>query len=253
VKLVFQSIGRFGGVKHRMDIYTNDPSEQVRHIPIRAKVKRAFELDPQSLDFGTVDRTSRSTQTVRVTSMGVGGVSIKGIENLPPYLSYTTEKLDEKGVEGCLLHLHCQGELPVGKHSFRLKVRVENEKVEDFALYVDLMVFPSIVFKYDENRIFNHLDLGLLKPGVEKQVTIEVLNTDLAVPYPIKNIQCRSKCTPPVEVSLHTEDIGMRYLIHMKISSAVKQRFLKGRLMIYSDHPDLPLAVIQFKGMYKTP
>lgn len=251
VKLEFQTIGRFGNVKHRMDIYTNDPEGQVRHIPILAKVNRAFVMDPPRVEFGLLDKKEQKSIDVRVKSEGVGDFKITGVDELPPFMNWSVKKIDEGGVPASLLTLTYKGGAKLGKHSFRLKVKVENEKVRDFGMYVDMRIYPSIIFRHEGKRIYDFLDIGFLERGKEKTVQIDVQNGDLDVPYLIKNVSSKSNCTPPVKVKCTPLSYGTKYRLLLTVSPKTDKRMIRGRILLESDHPDLPLAVIQFRGMYR--
>lgn len=252
VKLQFQSLGRFGKVTHRMDILSNDPKGQNTRIPIVAQVKRAFNVEPKTVDFSIVGKNEIVTKTVRVESNGIGEFDILGIEKLPPFFSYAQERTMEEGENPVrLMTLTYNGGAPVGAQPINLKVLVDHPQVKNFALLAEIQVFPAVIFKHNNERIFEFVDLGLIESGQEINTQIEVVNEDLKIPYLISRVQCKSKCNPPIETSVTTIEAGMRYVINLTIPPQGKKRFLSGRLQLFSDHPDIPVANLLLKGLYR--
>lgn len=250
VKLIFQTIGKFGEVTHRMDLYSNDPEGQLVSIPIHAQVRRAFTLEPARVDFGVLDKQATASRTVTVTAHEVGDFKITGIEKLPPYLTYSVE--DKEGAETPTQHLTVNyvGGAPAGQRTARLKVQVENKLVKDFAVIFTMRVFPAVVFVHEDKRIFNLIDLGLLKRGEEKTAELQIINTNPKQPVHITDWLCRSRCKPKVKAEFCTEEEGVKYRVKLSVSPEVTGRMVNGTLFLETDHPDLPKTAIRFRGIY---
>ncbi|MHC4945093.1 MAG: DUF1573 domain-containing protein [Planctomycetota bacterium] len=253
VKLEFQSLGREGGVRHRMDIQTNDPREQIKRIPIRAKVKRAVLLDPQILDFGMIDKNGTVSLTVRVEANGIGDFTITGIKEMPDYLDYSVARAETKEGENpaYLLTVSYNGGASIGKQKHSLKVMLDHPKVSHFALFTEMRVFPAVIFRCGEQRVYEFMDLGLIEAGTEKQVELEIINSDLKQPYVVTGIRCNSNSEPAITARLVTDKPGMNYRIVITVPAQTKKRFIGAKLLIFSEHPDLPSARILLKGLFK--
>lgn len=270
IDLEFQSIGRFGDVQHKMIIDTNDPKGQNRHIPIKAQIKKAFLLSPEVVDFGIVDKNKSTFVKTRVQANGIGPFKITGIENLPPCLTYEvvdaagtedlastesveTENEGEAGDENlnpaCLLKLRYLGTGRLGKHAFKLKVQVDHPVVKDFSLLAEMRIVPSIRFTCEGKRCFELIDLGRLSREEPRVVEINVSNMDLGTSFNVSKVFCKSRCNPPIETELHTITPGSEYMVRLTIPPQNK-RIAHGRLIVFSDHPEMPQVAIQFKGFY---
>lgn len=250
IKLQFQTIGRFGNVKHRMDIFTNNPYGQVAHIPIVAEVTRAFTLSPHSLDFGLVDRGVKTTKTVRVES-SVGPFEILGLKESLPCLTYSTEEVKDADKPTKLLNIVFTGNAKVGKLMKRLKVHVKNEKVSDFALFTEMQVFPPIVFTQNGERIFSDMDLGILKRGEEKKFVLQIKSNDKEKPFRIIDLFCKTNSGPKVKAELIKEKPGELYQVVLTVSpEKVKKRMLRGNFTLVCDYAEMSSIRIRFHGMF---
>ncbi|MFH2002857.1 MAG: DUF1573 domain-containing protein [Planctomycetota bacterium] len=261
IKLEFQSLGRFGEVKHRMDIYTNDPKGQVVHIPIVAQIRSAFLLTPPTVDFGMLDQNKTAFFMVQVKSNEVGDFAISGIADLPPFLSYEVEEAaKEEGAANpkdkddkspvVMLKLKYLGSAPLGKQAYNLKVHVDHPVTKDFKIFVEMRVVPSIAFTYEDQRYFDMVDLGRLDRDETKTAEILITNQDLACAFNVSQVVCKSVCDPPAEAVLSTEEPGMAYKVTLTIPPQKKGRIAHGRLILISDNPGLPQLSIRFKGFY---
>jgi hypothetical protein len=253
VKLEFQSLGREGGVRHRMDIQTNDPREQIKRIPIRAKVKKAVLLDPPLLNFGMVDKNETRSLDVRVESNGIGDFAITDIKEMPDYFEYALAPAETKEGENPaqILTLTYKGGANVGNQKHSLKVVVDHPKVSHFALFAEMRIFPDIIFRCEGKRVYEFMDLGLIEAGKEKEVTLEIYNADLKKPYEITGIRCQSTSEPAITTRLITDKPGMSYRVVITVPAQSRKRLVGARLVIFSTHPDLPKARFTMKGMFK--
>ncbi|MFH0945172.1 MAG: DUF1573 domain-containing protein [Planctomycetota bacterium] len=230
-------------------IDTDDPNHKEIRLTVRARLQRAFIVEPPAVQFGTLVRGETVTRQVIIRSAGAEDLELVDFENLPPYLKATRTRLtDEEGRPYYQVDLTLTEEAPVGLLAQTLTARLNHRLVKKLSFLAHATVKSHIRFdtKNSDNREF--LDFGTPPAGTQAVQSVEIFNGEAAIPYSVKQVEVVSKHEEQLHAELITLREGQEYRVDVTWNVVAGTRLGGSKLRLHSDHPDLPLKEIMIQG-----
>jgi hypothetical protein len=251
MELEFSSLGRQGRVAYKMVIHSNDPARPELTIPILARVTQAFELRPRLVRFGTVEKKSVAAREIVISALASGDFRITGFDNLPPFMAYEIEKLEDQAECAYRMQLTLKGSAPAGVQNLILKARVESDKSKGVAIPVSFEILPEVDFLCDGENVRDDIQFGVIERGAGAAKKIHIINRNPMIPYTITGTRLASQFGKFIQVELRTLQPGLEYELLITIEPELDARFLRGFVYLESDHPDLENKRFTLKGMFR--
>lgn len=253
IEVRFLTHGYEGKIRKHIRIESDHPQAPHFNIGVRASIKKAITLEPETVEFGEVVRGQRAEREVLLLSKGIGRFDVSGIENLPPYLTFEAET-DPGVVAGrdkdCSVRLkfRLQGNYPLGESRLLPLVSIDHDRIKAVRVPVKMNVRPKVIFKAGETPVAGNLDLGVF-PGKEgKALTVDVVNLVPGFPYNILSVNIEESRPGSFETELRTVEAGVRYKLEIRIKPGSSAGYIRGTVSVISDHPDMMQKKIRILG-----
>lgn len=241
IDVTFQTWGYKGKLNKRIDIKTDAKVGSNQHISVIAEIVDSVQLDPPVLDLGEVVRGQAGCARIRLRSLGIGDFDVERIKNLPPYLTFKTERLSHGEEAEHLIEIRTREEPPLGEWSLILQVAVKNRYIDTTRIPLQAEILPKVICRLDGNQIEDEIDFGVFSPQQGRTLVAELVNLVPEIPYKPLTIHLEN----PHQASayshrLETVKEGEHYRIHLTIQpGAGPASFVRSWLVIRSDHPDM--------------
>jgi len=247
IQLEFRSLALTGRVARRIFFYTSDEVNPALSLPIKAEVRPAFVIEPRRIDFGRVSwKGAPVEQRILVRSAGVGDFEIKGGSRLPPFFSWTVEPVKNAPVPTWTVAVSLVRKPPSGTQTFILHLDIESERIRTLTLFGTATIEEVISFEAKPGG--DIINFGVLHGAEGAHAEVDIVNLDRAVPYEITEVLIESAQKEFVSFKLHTLEAGMRFKLFVDVAPGLPSRFFRGKIILLSNHRDLPRKEISFKG-----
>ncbi|MHC4944361.1 MAG: Ig-like domain-containing protein [Planctomycetota bacterium] len=241
MEVSFLTWGYKGKLQKRINVETDAPDLSRRHVTVKAEIVDSIALDPPELDLGEVVRGMRSTGRIRLRSVGIGDFEIKGIRNLPPYLTFHSEKISGGLEAEHWIEIRTREEPPLGAWNLVLQVSVDNQYIDTARFMLRAEVLPKVNFMLGGERIREEIDFGVFSPESGKTVVVDIHNLAPEIPYhPLEVLFEKEEAASLLAHRLETVKPGEQYRLHLSINPGSQApAFVRGCVIMLSDHPDV--------------
>jgi hypothetical protein len=250
MEVSFLTWGYKGKLKKRIDVETDAAGGIRKYITVNAEIVDSIALDPPALELGEVVRGMQVSGRIRLRSVGIGDFEIKGIKNLPPYLTFRSERIGEGPEAEHWIEIETREEPPLGETSLVLQVTVENQYIDTTRFLFKAEVLPKVNFLVGGERIKEEIDFGVFTPETGKTVVVDIRNLVPGIPYhPLEIRFEEEESTTHLAHRLETVESGETYRLHLSIKPGTEApSFVRGCLVVRSDHPDALQQKLQLIG-----
>ncbi len=238
-------------------IFSNDPTRNPLVLTLEAKMTSPFVLEPENFSFGRVKRTSGATLSAILYSDQLKPFVISGARSAnPDVLKVTATKIaeDEKRPPTWRIDATVLPGAPLGNFYSHIELTVDHERVKEIQIPVDLMVEPDVSFIGNRPDGSDYLDFDVMSGEEEKTLELRIENDDASHPYVPTNVTVEARpLSDAFRVELVEVQKGMKYVVKVTAPKALsKSKFFQGDVVITSDHPDLPVKKVHFRGWFRT-
>jgi hypothetical protein len=242
----FGTPGLLGKITRHLKIYSNDPSKEALSLEMSIRVKKPFRLEPEALDFESIKKGGSAIRTLKIQSAGVGDFAIKGITGLPAYMDFTAERLAGASPTAYLLTFRLDGKGPSGTRRHKLRLTVENSKVDGIDFFADATILSDLTLRFTPRGHDATLDLGKVSRRRGGSGQVEILGKDTGKPFTILDVGLQCKFKEFVESGIETIQAGGHYRITLRLKPEIKAEYVQGTLIVHGDHEDLRGKKIKF-------
>ncbi len=242
-----------GAIAKEFGVFTNDPVNHPATVTVKVQVTNPFQVVPPVALLGAAARSEFQEKVLHVSSSVLGDFNIVGHEMPTPAVLDFTHERDPKG--GHWIRLNLRDDAVFGIHKGYVIVHVDHERVQRFRIEYSLELLPDILFMAQGTGSNNphQLQFGVArKLGELGRFAID--NHNPAVPYVPSAVRVEAKTGAELyEAEIIPVEEGSKYEVVLKLKEKPRLRFLKGQLVVISDHPMLPEQVLDFSGLYQGP
>ena len=186
-------------------------------------------------------------------SVGIGDFEIKGMKNLPAYLTYKTKRVAAGEEAAFSVSVAAKENAPLGDINLVLQLAVENEHIEVTRLPFRATVIPKVNFHVEGKRIKGDIDFGVFSADKGRKLSVEIVNLVPLIPYHVRHMEVKSpKNEALIDAALETIEPGVRYRLDLSIKpGAPGACFVRGSVILESDHPDMLQKELYLMGWSK--
>ncbi len=247
VELEFRSLHLSGRVARRIFFYVNDEPNPALGLPIKAEIRPAFVVEPRRFDFGRVLWSGEKIeQRIVVRSAGAGAFAITGGSRLPPFFSWTADRVEDAPVPTWTVTVSLDRKPPSGTQTFYLHLDIASERIRTLSLFGAAEIEEEISFEAVPGG--DIINFGVISGAEGAHAAVDIVNLVPSVPYEITGVRIESPQKEFVSYKLHTLEAGSRFKLFVDVAPGIEVRFFRGTVVLLSSHPDLPRKEIPFKG-----
>lgn len=200
-----------------LTLYTNDPKNAEVQIVVKASVQQELEMDPESLNFGVIDKGAGGEQQVRIRALldRPFEISEARITAFPNVYESTLEDVPEAewktpGRREYIVAVKVLPDAPVGRHTSRLLLTTNLKRLK--RAFVSLNAHVKGVYTLEPPFVA----LRNVKPGEELKGVLKVMSK---VPIEIVEFQ---KSNENLEVTQNKTRDGVSFDVRISDSSEAK-------------------------------
>jgi hypothetical protein len=255
VEVSFTTWGYKGKLLKHITVQTQGAKTESHSVSVLAEIIDSVKMKPEVLDLGEVVRGQQTFGETIMRSVGIGDFEITGIRNLPAYLEYKTERLAEGDEAAFSVALAAKENAPLGDINLVLQLTVENKHIEVVRLPFKATVIPKVDFLIKGERIQGDIDLGVFSANRGCRLSVEIVNLVPMIPYHVRHMQVKSsKDTAFIDAEIESIEPGVRYQLDLSIKpGAPAAGFVRGSIILESDHPDMLQKELHLMGWSSGP
>ncbi|MBM3984417.1 MAG: DUF1573 domain-containing protein [Planctomycetes bacterium] len=254
VGVELNTAGQHGSVEKSLDVFSMEPGIPPVHVPVRARVSKAFVISPEQVNLGIVGKRGALERELTIQAQSIGDWSIEGfesgIEGRPLPEGLVIEALDKEGASR-RIRLAFDGPRAVGPIMTKVRVKVDHERVKTIDFFVYGTVQSDVVFSSGNPNFPETISFDQIEPGTKVTRTVTVTNHDPATPYALTGVDIQAPRPEFFATSVRTLQEGVKYEIDVTADSAIAENFFRGNLVVRANHPDMPTRVVSFHGWVK--
>ncbi len=254
VGVQLNTAGQHGAVEKGLDVFSIEPGMPPVHVPVRARVSKAFVISPEQVNLGMVGKRGALERELTIQAQSIGDWTIEGfesgIEGRPLPEGLKIEALDKEGPSR-RIRLAFDGPRAVGPIMTKVRVKVGHERVKTIEFFVYGTVQSDVVFSSGNPNFPETISFDQMEPGTKVTRTVTVTNHDPATPYAITSVDVQAPRPEFFVTSVRTLQEGLKYEIDVTADSAIAENFFRGNLVVRANHPDMPTRVVSFHGWVK--
>ena len=240
IKVTFKTAKKSGQRTQRISVFTNDPENKIIRLKVTADIQVALALDPSSLNFRTLRKSSQSSEKkVKLTGKDKDITQIESVVSKNKYVRAEVEPLE---IEGKTTQQQISVSILPGMKpgNFREKITVHtdhNVKKELFLLVFgkvlgDITVSPAI------------LSFGSFRKGGKYDRRLRLT----AAPGFRFNVLEVKSTHPDLIPKVETIKEGAAYRIHVSLLESFEQDLLYGEIIIVTDNESQEKIKIKVSG-----
>jgi len=242
IKVTFASKSSTGNVAKNVSVFTNAP-DSVAALVIKAHIKKDINI-PNSIQFGTVERNSKTEQVIEVAAEPGNPFQIVKVEGDASYVTAAYESVAPKPGEGTSYKIRVgfTDAVPPGTVSNRLRIFTNNEKKPVLEVPIYAKVQGNLKLSTES------LNFGTFAPGQAQELVLTVTAPE---EHPISVTAVKSS-TPEVVTTLKTIQEGRTYEVHCAVSAAKTTGRVNGKLIIETSDKDESRRELTMIGFVKS-
>lgn len=242
IKVTFASKTSSGNVAKNVSVFTNAP-DSIAALTIKAHIKKDINI-PNSIQFGTIERTSKTEQVIEVAAEPGNPFQIVKVEGDASYVTAAYESVAPKAGEGNAYKIRVgfTSDVPPGTVSNRLRIFTNNEKKPVLEVPIYAKVQGNLKLSSES------LNFGTFAPGQAQELVLTVTAPES---HPITVTAVKSS-TPEVVTTLKTIQEGRTYEVHCAVSAAKTTGRVNGKLVIETSDKDESRRELTMIGFVKS-
>jgi hypothetical protein len=245
-----RGVGPDHPVRKAVRIYSNDLTQNPLNVTLEARIADAFQIEPQDLRFPRMRKGETASMTLSVRSDQIEGYKLEGVEvTRPESLRATLRQTGDGPAPSYEIDVEVLPGARVGRLTDNLKLVIDHPRIHRLTVPVYADILSQVVFEGNGAEGYERLDFGVLDGTADASLTMKIENLDPSVPYVPSNVELLTR-TGPEFLSYELKEIekGVRYDLTVSVSKDIEARFFNGKIRIESDHPDVPLKLVDFRG-----
>ncbi|MFN0149145.1 MAG: DUF1573 domain-containing protein [bacterium] len=242
IKVTFASRTASGATSKNVSVFTNAP-DSIATLVVKANIKKDIDV-PNSIQFGTVTRGSKTDQVIEVSAEPGSPFQIVKVEGDAAYVTASYESVTPKAGQGASYKIRVgfTSEVPPGTVSNRLRIFTNNEKKPVLEVPIYAKVQGNLKLSTES------LNFGTFAPGQAQEL---VLTVTAPADHPISVTAVKSS-TPEVVTTLKTIQEGRTYEVHCAVSAAKTTGRVNGKLIIETSDKDEARRELTMIGFVKS-
>ncbi len=254
VGVQLNTAGQHGAVEKGMDVFSLEAGMPPVHVPVRARVSKAFVISPEQINLGTVGKRGPLERELTIQAQSIGEWTIdgfeSGIEGRPLPEGLKIEALDQAGAAR-RIKLAFDGPRAVGPIMTKVRIKVSHERVKTIDFFVYGQVQSDVVFSSGNPNFPETISFDQIEPGTKVTRTVTVTNHDPGTPYALTSVDIQAPKPEFFATSVRTLQEGLKYEIDVTADAALAENFFRGNLVVRANHPDMPTRIVSFHGWVK--
>ncbi|MCB9899174.1 MAG: DUF1573 domain-containing protein [Planctomycetes bacterium] len=257
-KVEFRTQGKHGLVQQKMQVHHTDPKVPPASVDVTVRVSQGIEVTPAWVNLGNISKSERVEQIVTLSSLDIGGWTIKGFENqiegqeLPDWLKFEIVPKDPKDTSNDQkVKVIVDGERPVGAISPRVRIDIDHDRIHSADFTITGIVQPNVKFDSGDATFAENINFDKIAPDEKVTRTLKVTNLDPSVPYVLESADLLTTKKEFFTTAVREIEKGVSYEIDVTVDGGIGDPFFRGSLVIKAQHPDVPSKMIPFHGWVK--
>ena len=236
-------------------IYHDDNKSQPLRLMIHADVLNPVSFEPNSLRFGRVRRGAGATMSTVMRATNLENFEIEGIKvGRPEALDASFKLIEGESERAYEISVALKPGASIGRITDPLKVQLNHPRVKELSVPLFVDVGPDVVFQGNDPHGAERLDFKILTAEEDASLDLVIENFDPEVPYVPESIELTARpTTDPFSYELTEVEKGKKYIVRLTVSKDITSRYFSGKLRITSQHPDIPVKLIDFRGWLSKP
>ena len=246
--------GQPGDIRKQVYFYTNDPSRNHQTtLIIGATVHNPFKTKPGSVKFGDVRCSEGAELKVLLSAEEIGDYSVVGHSMAAPSpldVEYRLVRRPKKpGVHWELL-FRVREHAPFGPHLDTIKLEIDHAFVKELTLTFEVNVLSDVFFTGTET---DRLDLGAVLADRNREGRFEIVNHNPDIPYIPTSVEVQPTLgdNSAFETEIVELEPGVRYEVVFRVKGKPSIRYMRGHLIVHSDHPQVREKRLEYNGIYR--
>ncbi len=231
-------------------VMSNDTTQNPLVLNLEGTIVQAFQIEPRDLRFPVVRKGEPTSASVVISSDKVDDYNITGATTpVGGSLEARVTEFEEEGKRKFRIDVKILENADVGRIADNISLSIDHPKVESLQIPVYAEIRPQVAFFGNGREGTERLDFGVMDGGEDRTLSLRIENLNPDVPYVPKTVELIAR-TGKEWFQHEVEEVkpGVEYNIHVSIAKDIDVRFFNGKVRVESDHPDVPLKLIDFRG-----
>lgn len=243
-----QSAGAAGGEKSGSVTFTlNEPDRAYARFQFVARIEKPYKLEKEQFEFGSIGRREKVqlSTALQIPSDSGARFNISKITSTHPALQGHVLAEGTPGAFSYRLEITAGPELPLGNFNGKVTFQTDLPKGHDIVIAVYGLVLPDIAAQPPV------LNFQFLSKGIEGQSSVEIRCTDPERKIRLGKTTVEGGEAEKLSPQIQELETGKRFLLTLKSSAQLGSPSFRGIVRIETDHPEMKLVEIPYRGFVR--